>query len=238
MFDIDLEAATSLSVTLLIIGIGMSVYPPLIIRIREKSHDYILTVSICAFFLILIAASQAVFLTRRYPDILMPLVGITLGFRILSPSIFVSTLKEKSADSDRWKHFRSFLLFISLCLIFYTFISGMTNKTNEDLAVSERFIMTLAVAYTYARAYLKFFQQFFFEWEERYILFSGLLVGISFVILVPFLVPEFDRIYKLTGTVGWLGAFLSLYMDQSILDALRNRNKKVAFGDNFSRSRV
>lgn len=221
MFDIDLGAATSLSVTLLIIGIGMSVYPPLIIRTRGKSHDYVTTVSICVFFLILIAASQAVVLTRRYPDILIPLVGITLGFRILSPSIFVSTLQEKSANSDRWKTFRSFLLLVSLGLIFYTFISGMTNKTNDDLAVSERVFMTLAVAYTYARAYLKLFQQFFFEWEERYILFSGLLVGISFVILVPFLVPEFDRIYKLTGTVGWLGAFLCLYQNRSILKSLK-----------------
>ena len=31
------------------------------------------------------------------------------------------------------------------------------------------------------------------------------------MILIPFSVPEFDRIYKLTGTLGWLGAFLCLY---------------------------
>jgi len=221
MFDIDLGAATSLSVTLLIIGIGMTVYPPVIIKVRGRSHDYQTTVALGVFFLILIAASQAVWLARRYPDVLYPLVGITLAFRILSPSIFVSTLKEKSANEKRWNNFRTFLLLLSLGLIFYTFISGMTNKTNDDLAVSERVIMTLAVAYTYARAYLKFFQQFFFDWEERYIQFSGLLIGISFVILIPFLVPEFDRIYKLTGTVGWLGAFICLYKDRSIIQSLR-----------------
>jgi hypothetical protein len=221
MFDIDLGAATSLSVTLLIIGIGMSVYPLLIIRMKGKSHDYITTVLIGVFFLILIIASQVVVLTRRYPDALIPLVGITLGFRMLSPSIFVSALKEKSSNEDRWRTFRFLLILVSLGLIFYTFISGMTNKTNDNLAVSERFLMTLAVAYTYARAYLKFFQQFFFKWEERYILFSGLLVGTSFVILIPFLLPEFDRIYKLTGTIGWLGAFLCLHRNRSILDALR-----------------
>ena len=71
--------------------------------------------------------------------------------------------------------------------------------------------------------HLKFVQQFSFTWEERYILFSGLLVGISFVILVPFLVPEFDRIYKLTGTVGWLGAFLCLHQNRTLLDIVKGR---------------
>lgn len=220
MFDIDLGVATSLSVTLLIIGIGMSVYPPLIIRTREKSHDYIITVCLIVFFLILIAASQAVFLAKQYPDILIPLVGVTLGFRVLSPSILVTTLKQKSTNPGRWKHIRSLLLLVSLGLIFYTFISGMTNKTNQDIAVSERALMTLAVAYTFSRAYLKVFRQFFFEWEERYILFSGLMLGISFVILIPFLVPEFDRVYKLTGTLGWLGAFLCLYRNRAITDII------------------
>ena len=223
-FDMDLDIATSLSVTLLIIGIGMTVYPSVIIKVKGKSHDYKTTVALFVFFLILIAASQAVILARRYPDVLYPLVGITLGFRILSPSIFISTLKEKAAQSTRWKHVRSFFLLVSIGLIFYTFISGMTNKTNSDLAVSERVLMTLAVAYTYARAYLKFFQQFFFDWEERYIQFSGLLIGISFVILIPFLVQEFDRIYKLTGTVGWLGAFICLYKDRSMIDILKNKD--------------
>jgi hypothetical protein len=223
MFDIDLGAATSLSVTLLIIGIGMSVYPPLIIKLRGKTHDYVTSVMIATFILILIVASQAIFLARRNPDILIPLVGITVGFRTLSPGIMVSTLKEKSSNPIRWKTFRTLLLLISLGLIFYTFISGMINKTNEDLAVSERVLMTLAVAYTYARAYMKFVQQFFFEWEERYILFSGLLVGISFVILIPFLVPEFDRIYKLTGTIGWLGAFFCLHQNRSMLDFLKRK---------------
>lgn len=228
MFDIDLEAATSFSVTLLIIGLGMSVYPPLIVRLRGKSHDYITSVCIITFFLILIVASQAVFLTQRNPDLLSPLVGVTLGFRILSPTIFVSTLKEKSKNEDKWKVLRTFFLLISLGLIFYTFVSGMTNKTNETIALPERAIMTLAVAYTYARAYLKFFQQFSFAWEEWYILFSGLLVGISFVILVPFLVPEFDRIYKLTGTVGWLGAFIFLYQNESALDILKRKVGKTS----------
>jgi len=215
MFDIDLGAATSLSVTLLIIGIGMSVYPPLIIRTREKSHDYVITICLIVFFLILIAASQAVFLAKQYPDILIPLVGVTLGFRVLSPSILVSTLSQKSTNPKRWGHIRSLLLLVSLGLIFYTFISGITNNTNQDLAISERVLMTLAVAYTFSRAYVKVFRQFFFEWEERYILFSGLMVGISFVILIPFRVSEFDRIYKLTGTLGWLGAFLCLYRNRA-----------------------
>ena len=225
MFDIDLGVATSLSVTLLIIGIGMSVYPPLIIRTREKSHDYIITVCLIVFFLILIAASQAVFLAKKYPDILIPLVGVTLGFRVLSPGILVTTLKQKSTNPGRWKHIRSLLLLVSLGLIFYTFISGMTNKTNQDIAVSERALMTLAVAYTFSRAYLKVFRQFFFEWEERYILFSGLMLGISFVILIPFLVPEFDRVYKLTGTLGWLGAFLCLYRNRAITDIISSDEK-------------
>jgi len=225
MFDIDLGVATSLSVTLLIIGIGMTVFPPVFIKMQEqqRSHDFKITVLLIVFFLIMIAASQAIWLARSYPDALYPLVGATLGFRIISPGIFVSTLKEKSDDVnvDRWRNFRGLLIVVSLALIFYTFVSGMTNKTNNNLAISERFLMTLAVAYTYSRAYLKMFQQFFFDWEERYIQFSGLLIGISFVILIPFLVTEFDRVYKLTGTIGWLGAFLCLYKDRSVIEALK-----------------
>ena len=212
MFDIDLKVATSLSVTLLIIGIGMSVYPSVIVKVRGKSNDLITIVTIGVFLLIIIVASQAVFLVRRYPDTLYPLVGITLGFRMLSPTIFVSTLQEKFDKRKYWKMLHHLFLIIALGLIFYTFISGMTNKSNENLAVSERFLMTMAATYTYARAYLGIVQRFFFDWEEKYILFSGLLIGISFVMLVPFLVPEFDRVYKLTGTVGWLGAFLSLHL--------------------------
>ncbi len=212
MFDIDLKVATSLSVTLLIIGIGMSVYPSVIVKVRGKSNDLITIVTIGVFLLIIIVASQAVSLVRRYPDALYPLVGITLGFRMLSPTIFVSTLQEKFDKKKYWKMLHHLFLIIALGLIFYTFISGMTNKSNENLAVSERFLMTMAATYTYARAYLGIVQRFFFDWEEKYILFSGLLIGISFVMLVPFLVPEFDRVYKLTGTVGWFGAFLSLHL--------------------------
>lgn len=223
MFDIDLDAATSLSVSLLILGFGLTVFPPVIIKMneQERSHDFKVTILLILLFAIMIAASQAIWLARSYPDILYPLVGVTLGFRIISPGIFVYTLKEKSENQNRWRSFRGILILVSLALIFYTFVSGMTNKTNNDLAISERFLMTMAVAYTYARAYLKLFQQFFFDWEERYILFSGLLIGISFVILIPFLVTEFDRVYKLTGTIGWFGAFLCLYKDRSIIEALR-----------------
>lgn len=229
MFDLDLEAATSISVSLLILGLGMSIYPPLIARLQGKCHDHIMAVSITTFILVLIAASQAVFFTRRYPDLLYPLVAITLGFRGLSPSIMVATLKKKSGRPGQWRKIRGFLLIVSLMLIFYTFISGMTDRTNEGIAVPERLIMTLAVAYTYARAYLKLIKKFCFSWEENYILFSGLLVGISFVILVPFLMPEFERIYRLTGTVGWLGGFVFLYRNES-LDEIAKRKQSPSPG--------
>lgn len=216
MFDIDPGTATSLSVTLLIIGIGMTVIPFVAMKTKELGHDHFIGALIVTLLAIAIFASQAIYLVRRFPDLLYPLVIITLGFRMLSPSIFVTTLREKYEKKRFWNFIQKFLVLVALGLVFYTFISGMTAKSNENLAVSDKFLMTVAVAYTYARAYLRLVRKFFFDWEEGYILVSGLLIGISFVILIPFLLDEFDRAYKLTGTVGWLGAFLVLYTGRAL----------------------
>ncbi len=216
MFDIDPGTATSLSVTLLIIGIGMTVIPFVAMKTKDRGHDCFIGALIVTLLVIAIFASQAIYLVRRYPDLLYPLVIITLGFRMLSPSIFVSTLREKYERKRFWNFIQKFLVLVALGLVFYTFISGMTTKSNENMAVSDKFLMTVAVAYTYARAYLKLVRKFNFDWEEGYILISGLLIGISFVILIPFLLDEFDTAYKLTGTVGWLGAFLILYTGRTL----------------------
>ena len=211
MYDIDLGTITSISVSLLILGISLTVFPYLLSRIWGKSEDYFVAATVTVLILILVIASQAVIFTREHPDSLYPFVTITLGFRVVSPAIFSSSIQDKYREKRYWKLLRRFLILIALSLVFYTFVSGMSNKTNENLAVSEKLIMTVAVAYTYARAYLKVVKRFLYNWEERSIFISGLLIGVSFVILMPFLLPEFSRIYKLSGTIGWFGAFLILY---------------------------
>ena len=103
MYDIDTDVANSLSVTLLIIGIGMSIYPSVISKVKDKGTDIIHIVTIGVLLCIVILASQAIMLTNRYPDSLYPLVAITLGFRVISPTIMVKTMRKKypprSSDS-------------------------------------------------------------------------------------------------------------------------------------------
>ncbi|HIE41552.1 MAG TPA: hypothetical protein EYP80_02705 [Candidatus Aenigmarchaeota archaeon] len=216
MYDIELGTIISISVSLLILGISLTVFPYLLSRIWGKDEDYLVTVMVSVFILILVIASQSVIFAQHHPDSLYPFVVITLGFRVISPAIFAHSIQEKWREKSYWKPIRHLLLLIALILIFYTFVSGMSNKTNENIAVSEKFIMTIAVTYTYARAYLKVVKHFLYHWEERSIFVSGFLIGISFVILIPFLLPEFSRVYKLSGTIGWLGAYLILYTGRGL----------------------
>jgi len=205
-----------LSSVILLLGLFFLVFP-LLLRLvytqRIKTFDTKTVVVLGIILVLVVASSQLVHYSTSHPKVLLPFVVISCGLKFASPAMMVKKMREKETSSERWQKKKGFLFLVSLAAAVYIIIS--TLSATAELSIVETLMTTFASAYGFSRIYLKMLLGYRRSSSEKGTWFhwlAGLFIGIAFIILIPFLVPEYAMIFKLCGGLGWFGAFSYLFV--------------------------
>ncbi len=206
------ELIYDLSSVILLLGLFFLAFPLLLRLIYTKkiqAFDFKTILFVRILLTIIIAATQLVSYSSRNPEVLLPFVMLSCGLKFGSPAMMAHKMKQKETDPGKWEQKKQLLLLAALVAGLYTMITTLTNQ--KTVTVVETLMTTFASAYSFSRIYLDILLKYTKVKGKWFNLLAGLFIGISFIVLVPFLVPEFLLYYELSGGLGWLGAFTFLF---------------------------
>jgi len=218
------------SILALALGFFFFTFPPVELTLRRfaKLEDTTarVVVWVILYIILVVVAGLIIALANRYPYILLPLAGLTCVFRIISPPILVTELKDKFEGGAAWSVLSIILTLVSIALLalgikniivyFYedTLIEfGLIEAQGKGVSF-ESTVMSLSVAYLYVRIYLQAFMARMKESDFVITWLAGIFIGISFAILIPLVLSEYSLYYALAGAVGWTIAIITLVRDR------------------------
>ena len=203
------------SSVILLLGLFFLVFPLLLRLIytrKIKTFDVKTFFFVAIIVLLVVAASQLVYYSSEHPEILLPFVLLSCALKFWSPAMMVKKMRQKEQDNEKWLIKKKILFLVSLVAAIYIIIS--TLSSTQQLSIVETLMTTFASAYGFSRIYLETLFKYrrsstqkgaWFHW------LAGFFIGIAFIVLIPFLVPDYTLIFKLSGGIGWLGAFSYLF---------------------------
>ena len=153
------------------------------------------------YFIIIFAFSYyTVRIANQSPVYLTPLLLITVFFKILGPGAMARSINKS------WKY-----PFAALSSIMAASSAYSLLEMNYSLSIYQNILMAVSSGYLFTKFYLILVLKA--PKPEEYVIlwFSGLLIGLSFVVLLPFLYPGFSLWYGISGLLGWSsGAYIIL----------------------------
>ena len=202
-----------LASVVLLLGLFFLAFP-LLLKLaytrRIRAFDIKTVLFLTILIALVVAASQLVYYSSKNPALLLPFVVLSCALKFGSPATMMQKMRDKATDREAWASKKKLLFYLSLGAGIYTIATTLTDEAAVTMV--ETLLTTFASAYSFSKIYLEILFKYsktkgnWFNW------LAGFFIGVSFIILIPFLVPEFALIYKLTGGLGWLGAvaFLAL----------------------------
>ncbi len=186
-------------------------------------HVWIYSVSRRTFAVVLAAvvavAVGAVVLVRSAeadPEDFLPIIAITVAFRLASPSLLYLGVRDRFDTERFWPIGRGALLpaFLGLAsLLAYDVAILSTGGEPAGVAVvSEQLIMALSASFLVVRVALHGRPR---ESTEAWPLWAAaVLLALAFVVVVPYAVPSFALAYATSGLAGWIIAVAILVWDR------------------------
>ena len=203
------------SSVILLLGLFFLVFPLLLRLIytrKIKTFDVKTFFFVAIIVLLVVASSQLVYYSSEHPEILLPFVLLSCGLKFWSPAMMVKKMRQKEQDNEKWLRKKNILFLVSLVAAVYIIISTLSSV--KELTIVETLMTTFASAYGFSRIYLETLFKYSKSSAQRETWFhwlAGFFIGIAFIVLIPFLVPDYTLIFKLSGGIGWLGAFSYLF---------------------------
>jgi len=203
------------SSVILLLGLFFLVFPLLLRLIytrKIKTFDVKTFFFVTTIVLLVVSSSQLVYYSSEHPKILLPFVLLSCALKFGSPAMMVKKMRQKEQDSEKWQRKKKLLFLVSLVAAIYIIIS--TLSSGKELNIVETLMTTFASAYGFSRIYLETLFKYRKSSEQKGAWFhwlAGFFIGVAFIVLIPFLVPDYTMIFKLSGGIGWLGAFSYLF---------------------------
>ena len=139
------------------------------------------------------------------PIYFVPIAGITVGLRIASPLLLYRRIADrfetvKGWTVVRWLTIVAFLAFAAILI--YHLVQIAVGWGGVVLAVlSEQIAMALGASVLLLRAGLRVRPR---ETREAWPIWAAVvLMGIAFVVVLPYAIPAFDVVYAASGLIGW-----------------------------------
>jgi len=210
---------------------------------KIRTFDLKTLVFLTLIVLIVVSSSQLVYNSARHPEVLFPFVVLTCGLKFLSPAMMVKKMKQKVKEKEKWERKKRFLYLISLTAGIYIILTTLT--TRKELGVVEIVMTTFASSYTFSRIYFELLFRYRKEKGAWFHWLAGFFIAIAFIVLIPFLVPDYTIIFKLSGGTGWLGAFTYLsvageFRGKELSDSPELLRKKIRLsnGETLTRKKI
>jgi len=157
----------------------------------------ILIVGVGAVVLVTSAASNPVYL--------VPIAGITVALRIVSPFLLHRRIQDRFEASRSWDWLRwlaagGFLGF-AVILAYHLLLLAAGGGASQVAILSEQVAMALGASLLIVRAGLRVRPR---ETTEAWPIWgSAVLLALAFVVVLPYVVPAFEVVYAVSGLIGW-----------------------------------
>ncbi len=204
-----LDEGSILAISTAILVAGIVVFLLLFVPYIRERITYMrpLLALVIIFFTVLaiiVLASWMVYYARQWPWLLYPVVIITLFFRAAAPYFMWGELHRKHGHRKIWSSGMSFFKVASFVLVAQSLYSVYTEQGRDAMSFWEDVVMFLTVLYNYSSMYLRLFMPFIKNSKVVLNWVSMLLISLSFIIMLPLIVPEFHAWYRVANAVGWL----------------------------------
>jgi hypothetical protein len=201
---------------LLVVGAVILLFIPLVRHVRLFSPSPFVSWLIALAILALAAGAIAlVLLTIFNPLYSLPIVAVTVGLRMASPTLLYRKVKDRFEPSRWWASLRILAIigFLGLAgfLLYELAVLFLEGPRLGPLALSEQLIMavgasTLVVRFAF-RALPKDRGGLVPVW------LAAILFGVAFVVVAPYVFPEFAAAYLASGLVGWIIGAVAIRRD-------------------------
>jgi len=204
-----IDEGSMLAAATAILAVGIAVFLLLFVPYLKEMLSKLLPelVFVILFFVVLgiiVLASWMIYFAQLWPLVLLPVILVTLLFRAAAPYYMWDGMHRKRGGSVLWKRGISFFEFSSFVLVTHSLYSAYALESRDALTFWQDVIMFFTVLYNYGKMYLKFFMPLIKSSKLVLNWVSAFLVSLSFIILVPLLVPEFHFWYRLANASGWI----------------------------------
>lgn len=157
-----------------------------------------LALGLCALVLVLLAISNPVYS--------IPIVAVTAGLRIVSPTLLYRKVKDRLEAVRGWLGLRVLLVGLYLAfaglLLYDLALLAIQGRPPGPVVLSEQLVMALGASSLLVRFALRARPQDR-EWLWPLWL-AAILFAVAFVVVAPYAFPDFAAVYLASGLVGWL----------------------------------
>lgn len=188
-------------------GAVVALFAPLLrhVQLFGTSRAGLVALVVALLGLSLVAVLGVVYAVSD-PAYFVPIAAVTVGLRLLSPTLLYHGVRDRFEARRDWTRIRGVLLFAYVAFAALTGYNLLRLVAGQELSgvagLSEQLAMSLGASALIVRTAVRFRPRFTFEWWPAWI--AATLVSVAFVVVAPYAFPAFEPVYLVSGLVGWI----------------------------------